>query len=137
LVFSLHNLIKVRQGKDVTVPGNTWEAKMVRTNKVPCSHLDTEIRRSEWRRSCCSHTWYLFHRKLRDPWGQSDREKSLKYPLAFNFLTEMHWTLTAVVRKVMFFLEHLLTPWNLTTLLVVVPHCYPLNIAFNIFIQQI
>lgn len=107
--FVLREPDKVKQGKDVTVPGNTWEAQMVRTKKAPCSHLDTQIRRSEWRHSCCSHTWYLFHRKLRDPWGQSDKEKSLKSPLAFNLLTYMHWILTAMIRKVMFLLEQLLS----------------------------
>jgi hypothetical protein len=88
--------------------GNTWEVQIDLTNKGPCSHLNSEIRRSEWRRSCCSHTWYPFHRKLRDHWGQSSREKSLTSQLAFNLLTDIYWILTAVVRKVLFLLKQLL-----------------------------
>lgn len=109
MVLCLENLIRLNKVKTSMCLGNTWEVQMDRTNKAPCSHLDTEIRWSEWRRSYCSHTWYLFHRRLRDPWGQSDREKSLTSPLTFSLLTDMYWVLTAFARKVMFLLEQLLS----------------------------
>jgi hypothetical protein len=109
MALCLENLIRLNKVRISLCLGNTWEVQMDGTNKAPCSHLDTDIRRSEWRRSYCSHTWYLFHRKLKDPWIQSDREKSLTSPLAFILLTDMYWILTAVVRNVMFFLEQLLS----------------------------